>query len=372
MEKEELKFKPGDKIYGKSTHGTDIAKFIKKEYTTIEAILEVDEDVIQFTVEELPDYWKCNLKDIHHYEDYQNVMDIEVGDTVKCISENKSNFGNSAGFGWKANLEFKVTKIVDYTKCKVYFGGKNNNGVYSDAVRLVKRKEPERTVPEGYKAVGKVKAPNSNVYPWLTPNKEYVVFERIGDPRFNYVLDDDNSFIGITYKRCAHINGQDWIIVEENNKPELEWKVGAYVRYKGTKSTAGSWFEYFGVLGVKEGDVGMIIDTWGDSFYIQDIKRGSFTSGSLLEEDLELITGKEYDAGVKKMREDLLPPSKQEEIIVKELENYQSNTFPINLKVVEKPKLKFKSSIKEFKINKVNISNKQLKKKENEQIKFIR
>ena len=372
MEKEELKFKPGDKICGKSTQGTDIAKFIKKEYTTIVEILEVDEGKIRFTVEGSHGYWECNLKDIYHYEDYQNIMDIEVGDTVRCISKNKSKFDSYAGDGWKPDLEFKVTKIVDYIEFKVYVGGKNTSGVYSDAVRLVKRKEPERTVPEGYKAIGKVKAPNSNVSCWITPNKEYIVFEKIGDPVYKFILDDKDDIVSITYKCCTRINGQDWIIVEENNKPELEWKVGAYVRYKGTKSIAGNWFDYFGALGVKEGDVGMIIDTWGDSFYIQDIKRGSFTSGSLLEEDLELITGKEYDAGVKKMREDLLFPSKQEEIIVKELEKCQSNTFPINLKVVEKPKLKFKSSIKEFKINKVNISNKQLKKKKNEQIKFIR
>ena len=340
MEKDELKFKPGDKIYGKSTQGTDIAKFIKKEYTTIEEILEVDEGEIRFTVEGLYGYWECNLKDIHHYEDYQNVMDIEVGDIVKCISKDESKFDSCAGFGWYANLEFKVTKVNDHVTYKVYFDGMNGHGVYSDAVRLVKRKEPERTVPEGYKAIGKVKAPSNNVSSYLTPDKEYTVFKRIKNSRYEYIFDDENDAVCIAYKCCAHIHYQDWIIVEGPNDSELEWKIGAYVRYKGTKSTAGSWFEYFGALGIKDGDVGMIIDTWNNNFYIKDIKRGSFTNGSLLKEDLELITGKEYDTGVKKMQEDLLSSSKQEEIIVKELEKYQSNTFPINLKVVEKPKLK--------------------------------
>lgn len=73
--------------------------------------------------------------------DYQNVLDIEVGDTVRCISENKSEFNNYAGFGWEADLEFVVSRVDKHNKYNVYFGGKRGQGVYSDAVRLVKKKE---------------------------------------------------------------------------------------------------------------------------------------------------------------------------------------------------------------------------------------
>jgi hypothetical protein len=75
-------------------------------------------------------------------KDYQNVMDIEVGDTVRCISENKSKFNGDAGCGWQKDLEFKVTDIEDCITHRIYFGGKNGNGVYSDAVKLVKKANP--------------------------------------------------------------------------------------------------------------------------------------------------------------------------------------------------------------------------------------
>lgn len=74
-------------------------------------------------------------------EDYQNLLDIEEGDTIKCISENKSKFGYSAGAGWEKDLEFVVTRYDNHGLYKIYFGGKNAQGLYSDAVRLVKKKE---------------------------------------------------------------------------------------------------------------------------------------------------------------------------------------------------------------------------------------
>jgi hypothetical protein len=76
-------------------------------------------------------------------KDYQNIMDIEVGDTVRCISEDRSEFSSlGAGSGWEKDLKFKVTAIHYDTSCNIYYGGKNNNGVYSDAVRLVKKANP--------------------------------------------------------------------------------------------------------------------------------------------------------------------------------------------------------------------------------------
>jgi len=81
-------------------------------------------------------------------EEYQNVMDIEEGDTVKCVSKaNVTKFAGDNGMGWEANLEFVVTSLSAYSDHNIYFGGKNAHGVYSDAVRLVKRKD-EFILPE--------------------------------------------------------------------------------------------------------------------------------------------------------------------------------------------------------------------------------
>jgi hypothetical protein len=87
--------------------------------------------------------------------DYQNVLDIQVGDIVQCISENKSRFCSDAGNGWQKDLIFLVTKVAEYGNHNVYFGGKNTNGVYSDSIKLVKRKDilpisPEPQIPTNF------------------------------------------------------------------------------------------------------------------------------------------------------------------------------------------------------------------------------
>jgi hypothetical protein len=80
-------------------------------------------------------------------EDYQNLTDLEVGDTVKCISENKSKIsketGSSAGAGWKKDFEFVIGEITSTTEGKIYWPKGRSQGVYSDAVRLVKKRESE-------------------------------------------------------------------------------------------------------------------------------------------------------------------------------------------------------------------------------------
>lgn len=100
-----------------------------------------------FNLKKVTNYKNLDLSEIQQYLpdghpdkiDYQNVLDIEVGDTVRCISENKSKFATKAGHGWQANLEFVVTEIHKYGEHNVYFY--NGQGVFSDAVRLVKRKK---------------------------------------------------------------------------------------------------------------------------------------------------------------------------------------------------------------------------------------
>ena len=91
-------------------------------------------------------------------EGYQNIMDIKIGDTVRCISKNEvelipfsrtSTAGvgtplGKTGLGWRDGLCFIVTELYNGINYNIYYGGKNGKGVYSDAVRLIKRKEPKK------------------------------------------------------------------------------------------------------------------------------------------------------------------------------------------------------------------------------------
>lgn len=88
---------------------------------------------------------------------YENVLDIEIGDTVKCIEHNHSEVGfavsgnKTAGNGFSPNLIFEVTVVSEFEEGKCYFGGKNGNGVYSDAVTLVSRKDSKVKKVSEYK-----------------------------------------------------------------------------------------------------------------------------------------------------------------------------------------------------------------------------
>jgi hypothetical protein len=72
-------------------------------------------------------------------KEYQNLLDIEVGDIVKCNPSWKSKFSPAQACGWKKDLEFKVERIDDYPTYKVYFGEDTGGGVYSDNITLVKK-----------------------------------------------------------------------------------------------------------------------------------------------------------------------------------------------------------------------------------------
>jgi hypothetical protein len=91
---------------------------------------------------------ECSLDEIQEYlpdghpdKKIKNDTTIQVGDTVRCVgNSNNSKAGESSG--WRKDHEF-VVKSVDFVssgKYKIYFGGINGNGVYSDSVVLVKRK----------------------------------------------------------------------------------------------------------------------------------------------------------------------------------------------------------------------------------------
>jgi len=119
-------------------------------------------------------------------EDYQNILDIEVGDTVKCISENKSKFNKGdfpGGAGFSENLEFVVTEVDKYTGYNIYFGGKNSFGVYSDAVRLVKKKEKPVETPK-YEVGKWYRLPKTSNY-IVKYSKPHWCNEFIGGKKYN-------------------------------------------------------------------------------------------------------------------------------------------------------------------------------------------
>ena len=61
---------------------------------------------------------------------------------------------------------------------------------------------------------------------YLTKGKKYEVTEEAvlynGENTFAKIIDDDGDPISILYKRCCHLNGLDWIVVEEQEEDEVE------------------------------------------------------------------------------------------------------------------------------------------------------
>lgn len=146
-----------------------IAKFAKIENGVFYAYEYIDEGIFhkyEGHSESLTSYFKdgveCTLEEIQQYLPeghldktivYENILDINVGDTVKCTPKCMSKCG-IPGVGFSPNLEFVVTKIESRVnpegKFNIYFGGEDGHGVFSDTVKLVKRKES--TIPlEPYK-----------------------------------------------------------------------------------------------------------------------------------------------------------------------------------------------------------------------------
>ena len=96
---------------------------------------------------------------------------------------------------------------------------------------------------------------------------------------------------------CVQVDKESVDRYNAGENPKLKWEDGAYVEYLGTKSANNSnWYEYFGDLGVKAGDVGVIDSYHSDSIFVKDAIRGGYTSGALLKTDLKLITKSEYDS----------------------------------------------------------------------------
>lgn len=106
-------------------------------------------------------YW--GYKDINkefsiYEEEYENLLDIEVGDIVRCTFKYKSDFSKYPVVGWKAGLEFKVHKIRKLGVFNIYLGAFGGNGVYSDTIKLVKRGENNK-----YKDEKDIKQPINDI-----------------------------------------------------------------------------------------------------------------------------------------------------------------------------------------------------------------
>jgi hypothetical protein len=80
---------------------------------------------------------------------YQNLLDIEVGDVVRCNSTWESKFATREPNGWQKDLEFTVSSVVKYGDHNIYFGGAGTHGVFSDNIILVKKKNSKEDFKVG-------------------------------------------------------------------------------------------------------------------------------------------------------------------------------------------------------------------------------
>jgi len=74
-----------------------------------------------------------------------NLLDVEVGDTIRCIDNPNPKHSIGGGVGWSKGYEFLVDKIDKYPSLghNVYFP-KEGNGVFSEFVELVKKGKSEK------------------------------------------------------------------------------------------------------------------------------------------------------------------------------------------------------------------------------------
>ena len=117
------------------------------KYTSFGVYFSGFEKAVEAAYEDYGKYLPDGHPDKIIKKEYMNTMNIEVGDTVKCVSEKGiSKFGKgNNGAGWESNLEFIVASIDNHGKYNIYFRSERGNGVYSDAVTLVKRKEQSKS-----------------------------------------------------------------------------------------------------------------------------------------------------------------------------------------------------------------------------------
>lgn len=263
----EHKFKAGDKIVGKTAIGIDLATVYKETPYFVPDIVSSTPDYIALKDQTFT--YLCKPGDIRlfsEFEDaYQNPTDIQVGDTVRCISENKSKFSYVGAFGWEKDLEFKVTEVNDYGSYKVYFGGRGGNGVYSDAVRLVKRADPKSLDAECPELEDIIEHESkTEVYP------EYVqapedgadiakdALYKVENPTTSgfYIIDDRGTIRFCLWKGCACISLKDWIQIPNNvySEPSVEERA-IYAPGNWVKFTWNKDYSFAKVREFKDGKV---------------------------------------------------------------------------------------------------------------------
>lgn len=160
---------------------------------------------------------------------------FKVGDKVRCIRESSGECGDSTygGSGWEKGLEFTVTEINlhgnDYAeKGHVYWGGKNQGGVYGNWLELVKPQSEKLlihcpTLRLWKKVLDKAFSEGKE---WITGSKEY--YQDYWDrAKENSVIDIEGNVI--TYWGFSRFTGAK---VKQPNHKAMEAEEYLGINYK--------------------------------------------------------------------------------------------------------------------------------------------
>lgn len=141
--------------------------------------------------------------------------EIEVGDLVICNSVHTGNKEGSASTGWSSNMIFKVKSIDDHKeRGKIYFGGKNGNGVWEQDCKKFVEWKYARCIKTGDTA----EYTTGKIYP-VKENEDNTLGGGI-----KTLLDDKGSTTnGWTRKYFEEATQEEWE-EQENNKPKSRRK----------------------------------------------------------------------------------------------------------------------------------------------------
>lgn len=159
--------------------------------------------------------WKFKIStkeayDMQNKPKVHNLLDVEVGDTVRCIENNNSKYNKKGGSGWSKNYEFVINKIHNYSGHNVYFP-KKGSGVYSEFVELVKKgKSKEELNKEELLEEAK------KIYPVGT---EFKCVNNNPKDLHKCIIKDHNDFQLITLSgKWSIYHGNNWIFMGDRNQ----------------------------------------------------------------------------------------------------------------------------------------------------------
>jgi len=161
---------------------------------------ELDKEIKWFATKQEAEDFAKTLVEVKN--DYQNLTELEVGDIVKCISEDNGKFGTSYGF--KKDLQFTISKVDKYKANSVYWSNDFSKGVQSDVIRLVKK--GSNSIPPPLQATSKVE-----------PMVEEQWIPQVGD--WITVIDDHlcPNTNGKTFQ-IKHLNDEKTLVTINNGK----------------------------------------------------------------------------------------------------------------------------------------------------------